>query len=83
MRSVQRSDVTTASVLEVLKTNAVHARDLIKAIVPKLGALKAPFDSGAHTALEHAIATAPEHRDADMTAKLAVVAGRVMEKPGW
>jgi len=76
-------DVTTASVLEVLQTNAVHARDLIKAIVPKLAALEAPFDSGAHTALEHAIATPQEHRDPDMTAKLSVIINRVMNNPGW
>ncbi len=76
-------DVTTASILEVLKTNTVHARDLIKALVPKLAALEAPFESGAHTALEHAIATPPEHRDPNLTAKLSVVAGRVLGSGGW
>ncbi len=76
-------DVTTASVLEVLKTNTVHAKELIKALVPKLAALEAPFDSGAHTALEHAIATAPEHRNPDFVARLSVVAGRVMDNSGW
>jgi 5'-methylthioadenosine phosphorylase len=76
-------DVTTASILEVLKTNTVHAKDLIKALVPKLAALEAPFESGAHTALEHAVATSPEHRDAGLTAKLGVVAGRVMDAGGW
>jgi 5'-methylthioadenosine phosphorylase len=76
-------DVTTASILEVLKANAANARDLIKAIVPKLAVLEAPFDSGAHESLTHAIATTPEHRDADMTAKLSVVAGRVLGSGGW
>ena len=76
-------NVTTASILEVLKTNTVHARDLIKALVPKLAALEAPFESGAHTALDHAIATTPEHRNPDMTAKLSIVAGRVLESGGW
>ena len=76
-------DVTTASILEVLKANAANARDLIKAIVPKLAVLEAPFDSGAHESLTHAIATTPEHRDADMTAKLSVVAGRVLGRGGW
>ena len=76
-------DVTTAGILQVLKTNTVHATDLIKALVPKLAALEAPFESGAHTALDHAIATTPEHRNPDMTAKLSIVAGRVLESGGW
>ncbi|MBN4059369.1 S-methyl-5'-thioadenosine phosphorylase [Dehalococcoides mccartyi] len=79
----EHDDVTTASILEVLKTNTIHAKDLIKAIVPKLASLEAPFESGAHTALEHAIATAPENRAPDMTAKLSVVAGRVLNQAGW
>jgi 5'-methylthioadenosine phosphorylase len=76
-------DVSTASILEVLKTNTVHAKELIKAIVPKLAALEAPFESGAHTALKHAVATASEHRDPEMVAKLGVVAGRVLGSDGW
>jgi len=76
-------DVSTASIMEGLQANSVHAKDLIKALVPKLAALEAPFDSGAHTALEHAIATAPEHRDPDLVAKLSAVAGRVLDNAGW
>lgn len=76
-------DVSTASILEVLKTNTVHAKELIKALVPKLAALEAPFESGAHTSLEHAVATAPEHRDPELVAKLGVVAGRVIDGGGW
>ena len=76
-------DVSTASILEVLKTNTIHAKQLIKALVPKLAALQAPFPSGTHTPLEHAIATSPEHRDPELEAKLGVVAGRVIENAGW
>jgi 5'-methylthioadenosine phosphorylase len=76
-------DVSTASILEVLRENTTHAKDLIKATIPKLATLKAPFNSGAHQALEHAIATAPEHRDPNTTAKLSVVAGRVLGSGGW
>lgn len=76
-------DVSTASILEVLKTNTIHAKELIKAIIPKLASLEAPFESGAHTALEHAVVTAPEHRDPEMLAKLGVVAGRVLGSDGW
>ena len=76
-------DVSTASILEVLKTNIIHAKELIKAIIPKLASLEAPFESGAHTALEHAVVTAPEHRDPEIVAKLEVVAGRVLGSDGW
>ena len=76
-------DVSTASILEVLKTNTIHAKELIKAIIPKLASLEAPFESGAHTALEHAVVTAAEHRDPEIVAKLEVVAGRVLGSDGW
>ena len=76
-------DVSTASILEVLKTNTIHAKELIKAIIPKLASLEAPFESGAHTALEHAVVTAPEHRDPEIVVKLEVVAGRVLGSDGW
>ena len=76
-------DVSTASIIEVLRSNNVRAQELIKAIVPNLGALQAPFESGVHESLEHAIATSPEHRDPELSAKLSVVAGRVLDKPGW
>jgi 5'-methylthioadenosine phosphorylase len=76
-------DVSTASILEVLKTNTIQAKNLIKALVPKLAALQAPFDSGAHTALEHSLATTPENRDPELVAKLNVVAGRVLDSTGW
>jgi len=45
--------------------------------------VEAPFDSGAHTSLEHAVATSPEHRDPELVAKLGVVAGRVLGSGGW
>ena len=76
-------DVNTASILEVLQNNSEHAKELIKALVPRLGALQAPFESGAHTSLEHAIATIPEQRDPELSAKLAVITKRVIDNPGW
>ncbi|MEK9675605.1 MAG: S-methyl-5'-thioadenosine phosphorylase [Chloroflexota bacterium] len=79
----EHDDVSATSILEVLHSNTVHAKELVSAIVPKLGALEAPFESGAHTSLEHAIATAPDDRDPEMAAKLSVIAGRVLNKPGW
>ena len=76
-------DVSTTSILEVLKTNTVHAKELIKALVPKLAAIESPFESGAHTSLEHAIATSPEQRDPNLVEKLRVVTGRVLNNTGW
>ena len=76
-------DVSTASILEVLKNNSTHAKELIKALVPRLAALQAPFQSGAHESLEHAIATVPEHRDPELSAKLAVITRRVIDNSGW
>jgi len=76
-------DVSTASILETLQSNTVHAKKLLKALVPKLAALEAPFESGVHTSLEHAIATSSKHRDPELVAKLGVVAKRVIDNPGW
>ena len=75
--------VSTASVLEVLRANTDHARALAAAAVPLVTALPSPCPSGCHRALEHAIATAPDHRDPRMVAKLSHIAGRVSSKVGW
>jgi len=64
----------------VLQNNSEHAKELIKALVPRLGALQAPFKSGAHESLEHAIATIPEQRDPELTYKLGIVAGRILNQ---
>ena len=76
-------DVTAANVIEVLHQNADKARALVRVAVPALGALKAPFPSGVHTSLRHAVATAPESRGDDIKRKLAAVAGRVIDSDGW
>ena len=76
-------DVSTSLILEVLKQNSENARKLVAAAIPIIGALEAPFTSGVHTALEHAIATAPAYRDPEMVRKLDAVAGRVLKNDGW
>ena len=76
-------DVTTAMILDVLRSNTENARRLVAAAIPVIGSLDAPFPSGVHTALEHAIATMPEHRDPEMVRKLDAVAGRVLRNEGW
>lgn len=76
-------DVSASMILEVLHQNSENARRLIAASIPIIGSLKAPFPSGVHTALEHAIATAPQDRDPVLAAKLDAVAGRVLKNDGW
>ncbi len=76
-------DVSTASVLEVLRENSEHAKSLVAAAVPIIAGQSTPCESGCHRALEHAIATTPEHRDPALARRLSVVAGRVSENAGW
>lgn len=79
----EHAAVSTASVLDVLRENAAHAKALVSAAVPEIAKLKSPCDSGCHHALEHAVATAPGHRDEAMVRKLSVIAGRVSGSGGW
>ncbi|MGI4952566.1 MAG: S-methyl-5'-thioadenosine phosphorylase [Janthinobacterium lividum] len=70
--------VTVESVIRVMQENAERARDLVRAMVPVLGARRAPCPAGCDRALEHAIITAPDRRDPALTARLDAVAGRVL-----
>ncbi len=75
--------VSTASVLDVLRDNSEHARNLIVEAIPSIADLTDPCESGCHRSLEHAIATAPDHRDPEMAKRLSVIAGRVEGRSGW
>jgi 5'-methylthioadenosine phosphorylase len=70
--------VDVAAVIKVLTGNAEKARALVKAVVPALGGERVPCPAGCDRALEHALITAPQARDAALTAKLDAVAGRVL-----
>jgi 5'-methylthioadenosine phosphorylase len=70
--------VDVSTILAVLRSNAEHARALVAAAVPRLGALAAPCPHGCDRALDHAIVTAPEARDPALVARLDAVAGRVL-----
>jgi 5'-methylthioadenosine phosphorylase len=74
--------VTVDAVVKVLLENADKARALVKAVAPRLRDRDAACHAGCHTALEAALITGPAHRDPAMVQKLAVVAGRVLEKQG-
>jgi 5'-methylthioadenosine phosphorylase len=71
--------VTVAKILSVLNANAVHARALVREVVPLLARQAGPCRQGCDHALEHALITAPEHRDPALLARLDAVAGRVLQ----
>jgi 5'-methylthioadenosine phosphorylase len=70
--------VTVDAVVRVLLDNADKARNLIKSVLPKIGAPRGPCPAGCDRALEYALITAPEARAAAMLAKLDAVAGRIL-----
>ncbi len=65
-------------IIATLGGNAAAARGLVARLPGLLGAERAPCPHGCDRALEHAIMTAPDHRDRDLTARLDAVAGRVL-----
>jgi 5'-methylthioadenosine phosphorylase len=70
--------VTVDSIIATLHANADNARSLIKAVTPLLSQDHGACARGCHHALDYALITAPEARDAKMIAKLDAVAGRVL-----
>jgi 5'-methylthioadenosine phosphorylase len=70
--------VDVASVIKVMQGNAEMARALVKQVVPALGGARAPCRHGCDRALDFAVITAAEKRDAGLAAKLDAVAGRVL-----
>ena len=71
--------VTVDAVVKVLTANAETARALVRTVAPAIRARSAPCDKGCHHALDVAIITPPDHRDADMVTMLDAVAGRVLK----
>jgi len=70
--------VTVEAVVRVLMENAEHARALVRAVLPRLGAPRGACPAGCNHALDHALITAPEMRDPELKARLKAVAGRVL-----
>src|SRR6056297_1168862 len=71
-------EVDISDIIATLTGNADKARALVKGLPERLGADRAPCPHGCDRALDHAVLTAPEKRDAAMVAKLDAVAGRVL-----
>ena len=70
--------VTVEMVVKILLANADNARGLVRNLVPRISAPRAPCPAGCDRALEYAIITAPERRDPMLMAKLDAVAGRIL-----
>jgi len=71
-------EVDITEILKVMRANVARARDLLAAVIPRLGGVREGCGHGCDRALEHAIITAPEVRDPDRVAMLDAVAGRVL-----
>jgi 5'-methylthioadenosine phosphorylase len=72
--------VSVEMIIGVLLANADRARALVRAVVPLLGGPRSACRQGCDHALDNALITAPEARDAALVAKLDAVAGRVFAK---
>ena len=70
--------VDISEIVATLGANADKARALVARLPGLLGPDRAPCPHGCDRALDFAILTAPEARDAAMIAKLDAVAGRVL-----
>ena len=72
--------VTVDQIIKVLLENADKARALIRAMAPRLIDRGLRCSSGCHTALDSAVITAPEARDAAVAGRLDAVAGRILAR---
>jgi|SRR5690554_5258325 len=70
--------VTVQQVVKVLQENAAKAREVIKALAPRLAARDAACEAGCHHSLDSATITPPDARDPELVARLDAVAGRVL-----
>ncbi len=70
--------VTVDAVIQVMQANADAARNLVRAMMPRLGAPRGPCPAGCDRALQYAVVTAPDQRDPALMARLDAVAGRVL-----
>lgn len=70
--------VDVAAVIRTLAANAATARATIARLPALLGTRRAPCAQGCDRALDHALMTAPDHRDPAVLERLDAVAGRVL-----
>lgn len=73
-------NVTVEQIIKVLVANADNARSLVKAVAPMIDQDPSSESCGCHSALQHAIITAPDARNPQALVKLDAIAGRVLKK---
>jgi len=71
-------EVDVTEIIKTLMGNADNARGLVKGLPDLLGKDRNQCEHGCDRALEYAVLTAPDARDAKMVAKLDAVAGRIL-----
>ncbi len=74
----EHGEVDILDILRVARENAANAQRLVARLARDFSDEHEPCPIGSDRALEHAIVTAPEARDAALVAKLDAVAGRVL-----
>ncbi len=72
-------DVTVVQIIKVLTENADKARTLVKHVAPKVWNDSHAASCHCRSALQHALITSPEARDAMLMKKLDAVAGRMLK----
>lgn len=75
-------NVTVDAIVKVLLENADKARTLVKGVAQPVHGDDEAHACTCRTALQYAILTAPEARDAQMLEKLSAVAGRMLNTTG-
>src|SRR5450631_3747208 len=76
----QHDDVTVQMIIATLTENAGRARALVTSVAPRVASFAGGCSHGCSAALEYALITAPEAREAKMIEKLSAVAGRMLKK---
>jgi 5'-methylthioadenosine phosphorylase len=71
--------VQVATVIRVLNENVVHARALLKRVIPMLGPARTPSAAFIERALDTAVITPPEARDPARVEQLRAIAGRILD----
>jgi 5'-methylthioadenosine phosphorylase len=72
--------VSVADVIRVMHANSANAKQLLRGVIPRIGADTGRCAHGCDRALEHAVLTPPQMRDAELVRRLDAVAGRVLRK---
>ena len=76
----EHDHVTVDAIVKVLLANADQARNLARRAVPAIGADARGAGCSCRSALEHALITAPGHRDPGLLRHLDAIAGRLLSR---